>query len=190
MYKVAQEAIVQSDCLPLWSSIRFGRNMAYGTISDSTPLRKGDSIWFDIGCTYLGYRSDIGRTLSFGEPSPKMRRLYDAIKAGQDLALQVLMPGVTAGQVFAKTVERVRESGIPEYKRRHVGHGIGIEWYELPRLVPDSDFVIDLGAVMEVETPYYELGFGGAMLEDLAVVTPDGAQVFTELDRHLGIIGT
>jgi len=190
MFKVANEAIVQADCLPLWSSVRFGRNMAYGTISDATPLKKGDSIWFDIGCTYLGYRSDIGRTFSFGEPSAKQRRLYDACKAGQSRALELLKPGVTAGHVFAKAVERVRESGIPEYKRRHVGHGIGIEWYELPRMVPDSDFVIDLGTMLEVETPYYELGFGGAMLEDLAVVTPNGAKLFSELDRDLGVFGT
>ena len=189
MFKVANAAIVQADCLPLWSSIRFGRNMAYGTISDATPLKKGDSIWFDIGCTYLGYRSDIGRTFSFGEPSAKQRRLYDACKAGQSLALELLKPGVTAGHVFAQTVERVRETGIPDYKRRHVGHGIGIEWYELPRMVPDSDFVIDIGTMLEVETPYYELGFGGAMLEDLAVVTPSGAKLFSELDRDLGVFG-
>ncbi len=51
--------------------------------------------------------------------------------------------------------------GIPQYKRHHVGHGIGLEIYEPPMLVPHSDFELQPGMVLCVETPYYELEWGG-----------------------------
>jgi Xaa-Pro aminopeptidase len=162
--------------------------MAYGVTPSNTKLAKGDYIFFDVGCTYEGYRSDIGRVYSYGAPSDKLRRIYDATKAGQSRAFELLTPGRPAVDVFNGAVERVREAGIPHYRRHHVGHGIGIEWYDQPVLTPSASGVIELGMVFEVETPYYELGFGGSMIEDFVVVGETGAVSQMSLDRELRVL--
>lgn len=188
MYRVAMAAMVEADCLPLWAAIRFGRNMALSLIPGSTPLLKGDYIFFDVGCTYEGYRADIGRIYAMGEPSDKLVKLYHASKEGQTRAFELLTPGRLVRDVFEGACERVREAGIPHYQRRHIGHGIGIEWYDQPILVPESRFAIEAGMTLEVETPYYEVGFGGTMIEDTVLVTADGVKNYTTLDRDLRVL--
>jgi Xaa-Pro aminopeptidase len=188
MHKIAIAAMVAADCLPLWAAIRFGRNMALSLIPSNTPLLKGDYIFFDVGCTYEGYRADIGRIYAVGEPSDKLVKLYNASKEGQTRAFELLTPGRLVRDVFEGACERVREAGIPHYQRRHIGHGIGIEWYDQPILTPESTITIEQGMTLEVETPYYEVGFGGTMIEDTVLVTDDGVKNFTSLDRDLRVL--
>ena len=85
-------------------------------------------------------------------------------------------------------VENVRKAGIPHYERNHVGHGIGIECYDLPNITALSDDVLEEGMVLNVETPYYELGFGGVQVEDTLLVTKSGFQKLTRNDRDLFIL--
>jgi Xaa-Pro dipeptidase len=186
---IFERAIVERGARPGFTLLRFGRGMALGQVPPGdTPLRKGDYLWFDVGCTLDGYRSDIGRVVSFGEPSDKLRTLYGASQAGQSRAFELMTPGRPAREVFEGAVERVRERGIPHYRRHHVGHGVGIEYYDLPILNPRTEIPLEAGMVFEVETPYYELGFGGAFIEDTVLVTDNGVQVLTELPRDLQVL--
>jgi Xaa-Pro dipeptidase len=169
--------------------IKFGRGMAVGHLPPAeAPLTPGDYIWFDVGCSFSGYQSDIGRIIAFGEPTRKLCDLLRASKAGQERAFECMVPGTAASHVFSEAVDRVRAEGIPHYRRHHVGHGIGLETYEPPILSPNTDIPLEAGMVFEVETPYYELGFGGAFIEDTVVVTDSGAKVLTELPRELEVI--
>ena len=187
---VFEQAIVEQGARPGFTLLRFGRGMALGQVAPGeTRLGKGDYIWFDVGCTYQGYRSDIGRVVSFGEPSQKLRTLYEASKAGQSRAFELMTPGRPACDVFHGAVERVQQVGIPHYRRHHVGHGIGVEYYDLPILNPRTEIPLEAGMVFEVETPYYEFGFGGAFIEDTVVVTDNGVEILTELPRDLQVIG-
>jgi Xaa-Pro aminopeptidase len=187
---VFEEAIVSRKARPGFTLLRFGRGMALGQVPPGdTPLAKGDYIWFDVGCTLDGYRSDIGRIVSFGEPSDKLRTYYNATKGGQSRAFELMTPGRSACDVFNGAVERVRELGIPHYRRHHVGHGIGVEYYDLPILNPRTEIPLEQGMVFEVETPYYEMGFGGAFIEDTVQVTETGVKILTELDRELQVVG-
>jgi Xaa-Pro aminopeptidase len=187
---VFEEAIVAKKARPGFTLLRFGRGMALGQVPPGdTRLEKGDYIWFDVGCTLNGYRSDIGRVVSFGEPSEKLRTYYNASKGGQSRAFELMTPGRPACDVFNGAVERVRELGIPHYRRHHVGHGIGVEYYDLPILNPRTEIPLETGMIFEVETPYYELGFGGAFIEDTVQVTDSGVKVLTELDRELQVVG-
>jgi Xaa-Pro dipeptidase len=187
---VFEQAIVERGARPGFTLLRFGRGMALGQVSPGdTPLKKGDYLWFDVGCTWQGYRSDIGRIIAFGEPSQQLRTLYNASKEGQSRAFELMTPGQKACDIFEAAVERVREMGIPHYRRHHVGHGIGVEYYDLPILNPRTDIPLEVGMVFEVETPYYEFGFGGAFIEDTVLITEDGAKVLTELPRDLQVVG-
>lgn len=187
--RVFDTAIVAAGARPAFALIRFGRGMALGQVEpDDTRLTRGDYLWFDIGCTYRGYRSDIGRVVSFGEPSDRLQALYDASVQGQDQAFETMRPGVEARAVFEAAVARVREAGIPHYQRHHVGHGIGVEFYDAPVLAPGVDIQLESGMVFEVETPYYELGFGGTFIEDTVIVREDGPDIVTRLDRELRVV--
>ncbi|MBX3030931.1 MAG: aminopeptidase P family protein [Chloroflexi bacterium] len=190
LVRIFDRAIVDEGGHPAFALIRLGRSMAVGqSLPTDAALRKGDYVWFDIGCRVSGYQSDIGRVVSFGEPSDRLRLVQGASRAGQDRAIELMRPGVLARDVFTGAVERVRESGIPHYQRHHVGHGIGIETYDLPILTPSTDIPLEPNMIFEVETPYYELGFGGAFIEDTVLVTDGEARILTTLDRDLIVVG-
>jgi Xaa-Pro dipeptidase len=79
----------------------------------------------------------------------------------------------------------VRAHGLPTYRRHHTGHAIGLEPYEPPTVAPGFTDPIEAGQTFCLETPYYELGWGGAMVEDAIVVTKDGCRVLNETPRTL-----
>jgi Xaa-Pro dipeptidase len=164
-----------------------------GALPNAVPtawrqLRLGDTIRFDIGCKTELYSSDIARTAVFGEPSDKVARYYDAILAGEQRMLEVMRPGIAAKHVFAAAVEATREAGIPHYRRHHVGHGIGLDTYDPPLLDETTETPLEAGMVFEIETPYYELGFGGLQVEDTVVITDDGCRLLTRSARELRVI--
>ena len=84
-------------------------------------------------------------------------------------------------------IAAVREAGVPDYDRHHVGHGLGLDVYDFPVLTSAEDAPIEAGMVVSVELPYYELGFGGLQPEDPVVVTADGGDVMTETRSRLEV---
>jgi len=187
--RIFEETLVAHGARPVLSVIGFGPHSAY---PNATPgerrLAPGDIVRFDVGCIYEHYWADLSRCAVFGEPGPRVTEYYRALVIGEDAAIAAVRPGATAGQVFAQAVEAVREAGIPHYRRQHVGHGIGLEVYDPPVLRPGDDTVLEPGMVLNVETPYYELGFGGLQIEDVVVVTEDGCQVLTKTPRELYVV--
>lgn len=181
--------IVANDAKPGFTLLRFSRGLALGQVpAGDVELRRGDFVFFDVGCDYRGYKSDIGRLISFGEPSAELEDLYRATKAGQERAIELMKPGAVPSAIFEEAVQAVRDAGLPSYQRQHVGHGIGIEFYDMPVLNPASDTPLEAGMIFEVETPYYRLGVGGSFIEDTVQVTDDGAKILTTLDRDLVVV--
>ena len=186
--RVFDTAIVAAGATPAFALVRFGRGIALGQVQPGdTKLERGDTIFYDIGCTYNGYRSDIGRVVCFDAPDARLEELYAASKAGQERAFGTMRPGVTASTVFHAAVDVIREQ-IPWYERHHVGHGIGVEFYDAPVLSPGVETPLEAGMVFEVETPYYELGYGGTFIEDTVIVRDDGVERLTRLDRDLHVV--
>jgi Xaa-Pro aminopeptidase len=182
-------AVTRGGGQPGFCLVKYGRGMAMGQMPPGdTPLRPGDFAFFDIGVDKLGYKSDIGRLVSFGAPSPELVALFTASRDGQQAAIDAMRPGISAREVFEIGVSAVRNAGIPTYQRQHVGHAIGIEYYDDPVLSPANEVALEAGAVFEVETPYYRLGVGGAFIEDTVVLEPGGARIVTELDRELIVV--
>jgi len=190
MATVFDQQTIALGCSPIFTVIAFGERSALpNAVPGMRQLRRGDIIRFDIGCRAEGYASDISRTAIFGEPSAKQRTYYQAILDGEDAALQVLRPGVRACDVFAAALEGTRRGGIAHYRRHHVGHGIGLDVYDQPVLNETTKTVLEPGMVFEVETPYYEVGFGGVQVEDTVVVTDAGYQMLTRTPRELRTAG-
>ncbi|GAB2603540.1 M24 family metallopeptidase [Pseudactinotalea suaedae] len=159
---------------------------AYAT---DRALAPGDLLRFDVGGMYQGYWADLGRTAVVGEPSEKQSRFYRAILDGEEAQLALARPGVPAEQVFARAVEVVEQTGPRPYRRQHCGHGIGLEVYEAPIIRPDTATPLAAGQVFCFETPYYEIGWGGMMVEDALVVTEDGVRLLSDRGRELQVIG-
>ena len=101
-------------------------------------LSRGDTIFFDVGCNYGGYKSDIGRLVSFGEPGAQQRMLYDATRAGDRRDQYDAPRRDPAGHLRRRRRHRPR-ARHPTYQRQHTGHAIGIETYDMPVIQPGSD---------------------------------------------------
>jgi Xaa-Pro aminopeptidase len=165
---------------------------ARSALADAYPAAKpivpGDLIRLDIGCSVDGYWADTARTAVLGPPSARIRDLFSVLREGQIAALSAIAPGVAAEEVFRIAMEYIRSHGIGDYERHHVGHGIGRECFEFPRLAPGTNAVLREGMVLCVETPYYELGWGGMMTEDTVVVTGSKPQQLTTSSSELIVL--
>ena len=150
-------------------------------------LKNGDLFFADVGLRYNGYLSDFGRTAVIGKASKKVRTYYNAALNGEEEAIKAIEPGVKASDIFRIAVETVRKEGIPHYRRGACGHGIGAG-FDLPLISPDDDTILEENMVLEIETPYREIGFGGFMLEDTILVKKKGAEILTKIDRGLRIV--
>ncbi|MDE3193978.1 MAG: aminopeptidase P family protein [Chloroflexota bacterium] len=190
MARVFDTSTIAAGSAPYFTVIAFGER---GALPNTVPsaarrLRRGDQIRFDVGCYTEMYASDISRTAVLGAPAPKVRGYYEAILAGEQRMLEVMKPGVRAREVFDAAVRATQEAGIPHYRRHHVGHGVGLDVYDLPIIAPGSETPLEPGMVFEIETPYYEIGFGGVQVEDTVVITESGCRLLTRSSRELAVI--
>jgi Xaa-Pro dipeptidase len=180
---------VAYDGFPVIGCIGFGKRAAMPNVQPSeAPLQEGDVIRFDVGGRYRHYRADIARIASLGQPHGRTVAYADALHVGVLRALEMIRPGVRAADVFEAVVETVRREGIPHYRRSHVGHGIGLDGYDLPDLTPSSTDVLEEGMVLCVETPYYELGWTGLQVEDMVVVREGCVESLTTTSGALRIV--
>ncbi len=178
---------VADGAFPVLGCIGFGERGALPNV-DPSPERRlapGDTIRFDVGGRYKHYRADIARIAVHGEPTTRAQQCHRAVQAGIEHAYSIIRPGLPASQLFGEVMGAVQKSGLPHYRRNHVGHGIGLDGYEVPALTAGSTDILQAGMVMCIETPYYELGFGGFQVEDMVLVTPTGVESLMTLPREL-----
>ena len=181
--------LVENGADPVIAFIRFGRNGGVSQVAaDDTPLRRGDLIWFDVCADLGGYKSDIARTFAFGDPGDRARTYYGALKAAENAMIAAARPGRKAFELFDICVQAARDGGIPDYRRHHVGHAIGLDVYETPLLAPGHETVLEADMVLNVEAPYYEIGFGALHVEDPIVVGANGGHLLSKGQRDLIIL--
>ena len=186
--RIFEGVIVSRGGAPALTVIGFGPHSAFPNATPGTRrLRRGDVVRFDVGCRYQHYWSDLSRCAVFGEPSARMLEYYDALLYGEDVAVATAKPGVEARAVFDAAMDAVRDRAIPQYRRQHVGHGIGLEVYDPPVLRAGNDAVLEQGMILNIETPFYEAGFAGLQIEDLVRITAGGCEILTKTERKLYI---
>lgn len=139
-------------------------------------LRAGDIVVVDIGGPYEpGYNSDSTRTYSIGEPDPEVARRYAVLQRAQQAAVAAVRPGVTAEQIDAAARDVLAAEGLAEAFVHRTGHGIGLSVHEEPYIVAGNDLPLEAGMAFSVEPGVYFPGQWGARIEDIVVVTEDGA---------------
>jgi len=160
---------------------QFGPNTAFPHGSQvPRTLTPGDCVLVDGGCSVEGYSSDVTRTVVFGKPSDKQRRVWDIVKKAQDAALQAARPGATCESVDAAARKVIEDGGYgPGYKyfAHRLGHGIGMEGHEYPYLVKGNTLKLEPGMTFSNEPGIYIYGEFGIRTEDCMVVTETGARL-------------
>jgi Xaa-Pro dipeptidase len=148
-------------------------------------IQKGDVLVSGASADIDGYRSELERTMIVGEPSPPQVRAFEAMLALQTRAMEVMAPGVPAGEVELATVRLAEELGVADNLRHHVGHSIGLEGHEAPFLDRGEETVLEAGMVFTVEPGVYIKELGGFRHSDTVVITEDGCRVMTDYPREL-----
>jgi Xaa-Pro aminopeptidase len=174
-----------------WPPIAFGRRTAFSDIAQPSnyKIQEGDIIRFDGGATYQGYPSDMARSAVFRTPSKKLKLYWRALWEGEQKAIEMANIGALSSEIFHETVNTVRKRGIKHYKRHHTGHGWGIEGYDPPTISPKNKSRLEEKMVLCFETPYYEVGWGGLLHEDVIVVKEENAKYLSTPEDELRIVG-
>ncbi len=170
-----------------------GRNAAlpHYRAGDQTIV-DGDMVVLDFGGILDGYCSDLTRTVSVGEPSDELRRVYGAVLDAQQAAIRAIRPGATSADVDHAAREVLAENGLAEAFSHGTGHGLGLEVHEDPRLTRAASHAptpLEAGMVVTVEPGAYLPGWGGVRIEDDVLVTSGGYEILTNVPRHLLVVG-
>jgi Xaa-Pro dipeptidase len=174
---------------------QFGANSAFPHGSMVVRnLQKGDTVLVDGGCSVEGFRSDITRTVFFGQSNDKQRRVWEAVRKAQAAALKAVRPGATCESVDRAARRVIEDAGFgPDYKyfAHRLGHGIGMEGHEYPYLVRGNTLKLQPGMTFSNEPGVYIYGEFGVRIEDCMVVAEDGGRTLggleaTAVDKPFG----
>jgi Xaa-Pro aminopeptidase len=153
------------------------------------PIEPGTLVIVDMGCVLDGYCSDCTRTFATGPLSELAAAVYDVVLEAQRAALEAVRPGVGGAGADAVARELITAAGHGERFGHGLGHGVGLEVHEGPRLSPTSDDELVAGNVVTVEPGVYVSGELGVRIEDLVAVTADGADVLSGFPKTLVTVG-
>jgi Xaa-Pro aminopeptidase len=176
----------------------FGGTLSFDTIVAAGPngaqphaepgdrvIGKGELIVFDMGAKLDGYCSDGTRTYATGDPGEEGRRVYDTVLAAQQAALEAIRPGEKGEDIDQAARKVIDDAGHGEHFGHGLGHGVGLDIHEGPRLSLRSDDVLAINEVVTVEPGIYLAGDLGVRIEDLVVITDDGLRNLSSVPKAL-----
>jgi Xaa-Pro aminopeptidase len=139
----------------------------------------------DWGASGKLYKSDLTRVLLTGRIPPKFERIYRVVLEAQLAAIHAIKPGVSGHDVDAVARNHIRKAGYGQYFGHGLGHGIGLEIHEGPRLAAEQHRPLKPGMIVTVEPGIYLPGFGGVRIEDDVLVTKSGHEVLTSVGKDI-----
>lgn len=158
--------------------------LPHGTAGEK-KLELGDLVVIDFGATYQGYCSDMTRTVIIGAATPKQRTVYQLVLEAQLAGLQAIRAGQLCQQVDGVARRIIAEQGYGAYFGHSLGHGVGLNIHENPRLADGNQLPLKKGMVVTVEPGIYLDDWGGIRIEDMVAVTDDGCEIFTKTTKEL-----
>lgn len=150
------------------------------------PLPVGQPIVIDMGAQVDGYCSDLTRTICLGEPAEPERfwEVYNTVLAAQQRAEAQIRAGMTGIEADAIARQVIADAGYGEHFGHGLGHGVGLEIHEKPKVSYISEDTLAVGNVFTVEPGIYISGWGGVRIEDIVLVTEEGLEVLTQSPKQ------
>ena len=166
---------------------------AHGALPHASPREEpipADAlVILDLGCVVEGYCSDCTRTFATGALDGEAAEVYALVLAAQERALEAVRAGAGAREVDAVAREAIADGGHGERFGHGLGHGVGLEIHERPRLSPTGEGTLAAGNVVTVEPGVYVSGAFGVRIEDLVVVGEEGPEVLSAFPKALVTVG-
>ena len=203
-FSCVREGITEKELLKILEDKTFnlgGESMAFDSIvafgansavphheTGKTKLKAGDAVLIDTGCTVNGYCSDITRTAFFGKPDKEFLSVYNAVLSANVKAEKEIFVGISGKDADKIARDELVSRGYGEYFTHSLGHGVGLEIHEFPRLTPKSVDVLEQNAVFTVEPGVYLDGKFGVRIEDTCVMTKMGVKRLFGDDKKLRIL--
>lgn len=152
-------------------------------------IEVGDPVIVDIGGPYpSGYFSDCTRTYFIGEPHAQARKVYETVLHAQRSAVAAVKPGVSAESIDAVARDIITAAGYGDAFITRTGHGIGLEVHEAPYIVRGNSLPLEPGMAFSIEPGIYLPGKFGVRIEDIVVVTADGAQLCNQCPTDITVL--
>lgn len=157
------------------------------------PLKPGEIVKVDIGCTFEGYRCDMYRMAVIGDPDPQQEKVANTISEANKAIIKNLRDGIKCSTIYGIALKVFQDAGLDGLPdpSNYFGHGIGLGIHEPPYIFINSDSVLKSGMVLSIEpwTRSKEDPSFAMNVEDVAVVTEDGGELLTKMERGLMKIG-
>ena len=179
-----------SDGFPFPSIVASGPNAALPHARPtSRRLAPGDFLLIDFGARVGGYCSDITRTFVARRATDEQREIHEVVRTANERAVQAVRPGMSGRDADGVARGYIQDRGFGDLFGHSLGHGIGLEVHEAPRLAKTADAPLLEGSVVTVEPGIYRPGWGGVRIEDDVHLSAGGAKVLTRFSRDLIEIG-
>ena len=158
-------------------------SLPHGVASDKV-IARGELVTMDFGAVCAGYHSDITRTICVGRADVRQREIYDAVLSAQMRALAALRPGVTGIEVDRIARDSLAEKNFEQYFGHGLGHSLGLEIHEEPRLSKAGKHIMQPNMLITDEPGVYIPGWGGIRIEDTVLITADGSEPLTRAPKE------
>lgn len=150
---------------------------------------EGDMVVFDMGARFDGYCSDCTRTFAVGAPSERQAEVYGLVLEAQEAALKATRPGIEAAELDGVARSVIAGAGRAEQFDHGLGHGVGLELHEAPRIGATAEGTLEQGNAVTIEPGVYVPGEFGVRIEDLVVLEADGYRNLSSLGKELTEVG-
>jgi Xaa-Pro aminopeptidase len=142
-------------------------------------IRNNENVLIDFGIDRNGYESDLTRNFFLGRIAPRVAQVFDALTLAQRQAVSFIKPGVHCSAVDAQARKVLRKFGLAKYFGHSLGHGVGLDIHEAPRLSSQSTGLLEAGMIVTVEPGVYIPNQFGIRVEDMVLVTKEGCEVIS-----------
>lgn len=154
-------------------------------VADNKKIEKGDFVTLDFGCKLNRYCSDMTRTIVIGKPDEEQKKIYKTVFEAQKAAREYVKSGLTGEEVDKVARDIINLGGYEGLFGHGLGHGVGVEIHEAPRLAPGFKRKLEENMVVTIEPGIYINSLGGVRIEDLVVITEDGCRELSNSSREL-----
>jgi len=161
-------------------------SLVHGKPSEK-KIVEGELIIIDVGANYQNYNSDITRTIIMGKENQKQKEIFSIVSEAQKKALEFLKPGVRCKEVDSVARDIIAKKGYGKYFGHGLGHGVGLDIHELPRVSFSDDTVLLPGMVITIEPGIYLPEVGGVRIEDSVLITEAGYEILTWFPKILNL---